>query len=166
MRGLLIVININLLIDDFRRTPVYTAARVKGQIISPAFAVYTKAFTRRREWSNPAPNNCLKTAIKDVVNYPRLQLKFLTYSKVYKRRPGQIHWSGDGWLRTITGAGALQNIDRAVERFLKNKMSLTDGMELLCQMKQVTCSMLLLQDQRVRRSKELAVRQYLSAMSN
>ena len=136
---------------------------MKQQIISQASGFHAKSFPRGGEWSNPARNNWLTTAINDVVSPP---LSWLA------RRPGGtshgslINWSGEGWLRSSVGAEALQRIDRDVERFLKNKMSLTDGIELLCEMEQATCCMLLLQVQYVEYSKTLAVRRYLSTMSN
>lgn len=128
-----------------------------------------------------APNGDLANAIKDIVYSSSICGKFITrenchidcYLGMWCVWPFYTEydlcrvWPNlRGRYGSKLGAGALQCINRAVERFRKRQMSLTDGMELLCQMRGFTCHMFLLLSLCARDAEDFDVSPYSSAMSN
>ena len=128
------------------------------------------------------PNDILANTIKNIVCSTFMWRKLVArhmYSTWCKFQPSaedpiarNYDELVDWWLSLgerygpIFGTTALQCIDRAVEKFRKNKLSLIDGIELLCRMRGFTCYMFLLLSLCLKHSGEFNVRQCLSAISN
>ena len=64
------------------------------------------------------------------------------------------------------GTEILRCIERAVEKFRKNKMPLVDGLSVLCEMRNIAHYMLLFVVSCMAESQEIRVSQYSAPMSN
>ncbi len=176
MRGLLIVNTLFVHNRSLRRKHEFTSMQKKLMLSLAKFRL------QLHRWSLfDGPDEKLANAIKDIVCptsiWRELVIRRL-YSTCCKIQPSagdpiSHDYDNLGWwldlgerYGPIFGTTALQYIDRAVEQFRKNKVSLIDGIELLYRMREFTCSMFLLLDLCLEHSGEFNVRHCLSAISN
>ncbi len=182
MRNLSIVNTIFVHEGSLRRKHEFTIMQAERNPSTQMVQLHIKILEHLQEWSRvDGPNDKLENAIKDIVFSALTWRKLVTRHIYFTWRQFQPSTEDpippnydelDWWLNLAKrygppfGTTALQCIDRAVEQFRKNKVSLVDGIELLCRMRGFTCYMFLLLDLCLEHSGEFNVRHCLSAISN